>query len=237
MPKMLDVFGDLLYRAHEWRTEKRFDRKIRRGFLREEPRYRPITGIGENPYAGAPPGSVEHAHIQRYDFASQRISPGLVLNAACGSGYGSEILGRSGSKVVGVDLFREPLRIARTQFGKHLYVRADIVDLGMFVSDRFDAAVSFETIEHITDPHHGIGEMKRLLRPGGSFLGSIPIQILHHPGTNFTFSQAWNLVERHFPGSERFLQDNRRILPFSDASWRTLRFEKDKFLIFHWVKH
>ena len=40
-------------------------------------------------------------------------------------------------------------------------MRADIVDLGMFASDRFDAAVSFETIEHISDPHHGIGGMKR----------------------------------------------------------------------------
>lgn len=236
MARVLDLFGDILYRTHEWRTQRRFDRKIRRGFLREEPRYRPITEVGDDPYAGAPPGSVEHAHIQRYDFAAERISRGFVLNAACGSGYGSEILGRVGSRVVGVDLFREPLKIARTQFGKHLYVRADIVDLGMFVSDRFDAVVSFETIEHVADPHLGIQQMKRLLRPGGSFLGSIPIQILHHPGTNFTFSQAWNLVERHFPGSDRFLQDNRRILPYSDASWRTMRFEKDKFLVFHWVK-
>jgi len=236
MAKVLDSLGDILYRAHEWRTQRRFDRKIRRGFLREEPRYRPITRIGEDIYAGAPPGSVEHAHIHRYDFVGGRIPPGLVLNAACGSGYGSEILGRLGSRVVGVDLFKEPLRIARTQFGKHFYVRADIVDLGMFVADRFDAVVSFETIEHVADPHRGIGEMKRLLRSGGSFLGSIPIQILHHPGTNFTFSQASSLVDRHFPGSERFLQDNRRILPFSDASWRAVRFEKDKFLIFHWVK-
>ncbi len=236
MPNMPNWLGDALYRAHERRTQTRFERKIRRGFLREEPRYRPITEIGEDLYAGVPPGSVEHAHIRRYDFARERISPGLVLNAACGSGYGSEILGRSGSRVVGVDLFREPLKTARAQFGRHPYVRANIVNLGMFLADRFDAVVSFETIEHVPDPNRGTGEMKRLLRPGGSFLGSIPIQILHHPGTNFTFSEAWDLVDRHFPGSERFLQDNRRILPFSDAAWRSIRFAKDKFLIFHWVK-
>lgn len=38
----------------------------------------------------------------------------------------------------------------------------------------FDAVVSFETIEHLENPHHFIREIKRVLRPNGVFILSTP---------------------------------------------------------------
>jgi SAM-dependent methyltransferase len=39
--------------------------------------------------------------------------------------------------------------------------------------------VSFETIEHLADPSQFLAECKRLLRPGGLFIGSTPNREIH----------------------------------------------------------
>jgi predicted RNA methylase len=49
-------------------------------------------------------------HIARYLFAARFVANKVVLDAACGSGYGSAYLRHSGAKqVVGVDLCAEAL--------------------------------------------------------------------------------------------------------------------------------
>lgn len=227
--------SDLYFVFHEANKNRKFARDIRRGIVRQEPRFRPITRIGRDVYEGYAPGSVEFAHVQRYDFAKNLVT-GLVLNAAAGSGYGNEILGRAGSHVVGVDLYEKPLQLAKKYFPDHEFVRANILSLDAFPNEIFDAVVSFETIEHIPDPVCGVGELKRVLKIGGHFVGSIPIQIYHNPGTNFTYKEALRFINLHFPGSKLFLQNNFRILPLSPENWRQLRFEGNKYFLFHWVK-
>ncbi|MGC5341134.1 class I SAM-dependent methyltransferase, partial [Escherichia coli] len=37
-----------------------------------------------------------------------------------------------------------------------------------------DVFVSFETLEHVPDPERIISEVKRVLKPGGTFIGSVP---------------------------------------------------------------
>ena len=47
-------------------------------------------------------------HITRYIFASQFIKDKIVLDIACGSGYGSDYLLKNGArKVIGVDISKE----------------------------------------------------------------------------------------------------------------------------------
>ncbi len=228
--------GDVGYWMRERRVQRRFRSEIARGVMKQEPRYRPITRIDADVYDGYPPGSVEYAHVQRYDFASKRIKDCLVLNAASGSGYGNEILSRAPSRVIGLDLFENPLDVARAHFPRHCFVRGNVADMPMFRDRVFDAIVTFETIEHLPDPVRGMREFLRVLRPGGQLIGSVPIQIYHNPGTNFTWKAARGFVESFCPGSALFLQDNERILPYSESNWRAVRFEGNKYLLFTWTK-
>jgi 2-polyprenyl-3-methyl-5-hydroxy-6-metoxy-1,4-benzoquinol methylase len=229
------VIGDLHYSFHELNKSRKFARDIRRGILKQEPRFRPITKIGQDVYEGYEPGSVEFAHIQRYDFAKTLVT-GLVLNAAAGSGYGNEILARAGVDVIGLDLYEKPLKIAKQHFPQHEFVQGNILSLKMFSDGTFDSVVSFETIEHIPDPERGVSELKRILKEGGHFIGSIPIQIYHNPGTNFTYAEVLRFINSHFPGSHKFIQDNYRIVRHSPENWRQMRFEGNKYMLFHWIK-
>lgn len=229
------VMSDAHFLFHELNKKRKFARDIRCGVIKQEPRFRPITRISENLYEGYPVGTVEYAHVARYDFAKDIVN-GVVLNAAAGSGYGNEILSRSGAKAIGVDLYEKPLQLAKIHFPDHEFIRGNILDLGMFPAEQFDAVVSFETIEHIPDPVRGAGELKRVLKKGGHFVGSIPIQIFHNPGTNFTYAEAISFVCELFPGSELFLQTNSEIITHTQDNWRRIRLEGNKYLLFHWNK-
>lgn len=110
-------------------------------------------------------------HLARYRFAREQAR-GRILDVACGTGYGTAMLG-----AVGVDLSLEALRYARRHPAR--YVAADAARLPFERS--FDAVVSFETIEHVADPERFVAECARVLKPGGVFLVSTPNRDLWSP--------------------------------------------------------
>jgi len=110
-------------------------------------------------------------HVARYRFARDRVK-GRILDVACGTGYGTAMLG-----AVGADLSLEALRYARRH--PAAYVAADAARLPFGRS--FDAVVSFETIEHVPDPARFVAECARVLRPGGLLLVSTPNRELWSP--------------------------------------------------------
>jgi SAM-dependent methyltransferase len=74
-------------------------------------------------------------HIARYVFASSLDLGGRVLDCACGTGYGTEILGREGDRVViGADISREVIERARElcTSPRVCYIQADISQPGQF---------------------------------------------------------------------------------------------------------
>ncbi len=119
-------------------------------------------------------------HKARYEFAAKQLSdtnPSLVVDAACGIGYGAYILAKAlpSAKVVAIDLDDEALA-----YGKKYYSLPNIEfrkqDLG---SDRFsiedaDAMVSFETLEHLEDEDFFMGSINKALRNGGYLFCSSP---------------------------------------------------------------
>ena len=228
---MLD-FASFVYYLREQNKLRKFRRLIAAGIEKCEPRFREITALHPEPN----PGTVEFAHISRYQFAATKLPPGKVLNAACGSGYGNAILGESGHTPVGVDLYDRPLSVARENFPVGEYLQANVLDLSVFASGSFDGVVTFETIEHVQNPIKACEEFKRVLKPNGRLIGSIPIMIFHNPGTNFTWKAALEFVRSNFPGAKLFLQSNHEILDYSAESWQHIRGESDKYLLWSWQK-
>lgn len=113
----------------------------------------------------------ELEHLERYRWAAARVS-GAVLDAACGTGYGTAMLSQR-AKVIGVDHAAEAVAVAQRAAPTATVVQAKLPQLN-FVDDSFDHVVSFETIEHVDRDREFIEEVRRVLKPRGSLLISTP---------------------------------------------------------------
>lgn len=135
-------------------------------------------------------------HIRRYDLAATEIVDAeSVLDAACGSGYGKDVIGL-GRHYVGVDLDPEAIKVARRNYGD-VFQRGSVTALDL-PDASFDAIVSFETLEHLTKPEQALTEFGRILRPGGKLVGSIPLNhpdLVYHARV-YRFSDVRRLIDR-----------------------------------------
>lgn len=102
---------------------------------------------------------IHPGHLERYFFAAKRVS-GIVLDAACGCGYGSKIMHDSGSFVTGIDLEREAIDYARSNYPGPEYILADVTKY----SGEYDWVVSFETIEHLKEPELALRNFRKSKR-------------------------------------------------------------------------
>jgi SAM-dependent methyltransferase len=89
-------------------------------------------------------------HVAVYEWIAARCAGLRVADLACGEGYGSELLARSASEVVGVDANPEAFEHARLRYsGPKLSFRRGLVEE---FGEPVDAVVFLQTIEHIHDP-------------------------------------------------------------------------------------
>lgn len=90
-------------------------------------------------------------HIGRYEWAAGFVS-GLVLDAACGCGYGTNYLAKhSKAHLLGIDVDEESIRYASNNwsFGsENGFMKCDLESRGLNLPE-YDWIVSFETIEHL----------------------------------------------------------------------------------------
>lgn len=125
---------------------------------------------------------IELGHRARYYWALQHLpAESIILDAACGNGYGSRILADGGNRVLGIDISPEAVAFARHHFaGANTTYRVGAVDQPGVLRWRvegtapFDAVVSFETIEHLDHPEVFLREVFESLRPGGNLFCSTP---------------------------------------------------------------
>jgi 2-polyprenyl-3-methyl-5-hydroxy-6-metoxy-1,4-benzoquinol methylase len=113
----------------------------------------------------------QREHVERYKWARERVH-GVVLDAACGTGYGSAILSQR-AHVIGLDRDSDAVRIANAVAPAARIVQAELPALE-FADGSFDFVVSFETVEHVEDDVQLVSEMRRVLKPGGALLMSTP---------------------------------------------------------------
>jgi 2-polyprenyl-3-methyl-5-hydroxy-6-metoxy-1,4-benzoquinol methylase len=160
-----------------------------------------------------PPGVVA-LHLKRYVFARPYCAGKDVLDAACGTGYGSSELARVASRVVGVDVDERAVAYARSRYGGD-NVEFETMDVAAlrFGDASFDVVVSFETIEHVADGGAFLGEVVRVLRPPGTFVVSTPnaAHTTEEPENPFhrveyAREDFLQLLSRHFEAVELFGQ-------------------------------
>jgi 2-polyprenyl-3-methyl-5-hydroxy-6-metoxy-1,4-benzoquinol methylase len=94
-----------------------------------------------------------------------------VLDLGCRDGALSATYAE-GNEIVGVDADREALAEAE-QLGIETHW-ADLDDSLPFGDESFDVVVAGELLEHLRDPQRVVADVRRVLRPGGTFVASVP---------------------------------------------------------------
>ncbi len=103
-----------------------------------------------------------------------RLAPGSsVLDLGCGSGDPADIEIARLHHVIGVDLSKAQIGLARQNIPKGRFIHEDLSSLD-FPDESFDAVVSFYTLEHLPREQHGpiLQQIHSWLRPEGLLLFS-----------------------------------------------------------------
>ena len=112
-------------------------------------------------------------HIYRYRFAAEFVRDKRVLDIACGEGYGTAALLRAGAaSVVGIDVSSRACAHARRKYG--VDARVGDVRAIPLPNRSIDIVVSYETLEHVTEPALFLNECLRVLAPMGRLIMSTP---------------------------------------------------------------
>ncbi|WP_409301266.1 class I SAM-dependent methyltransferase [Peribacillus sp. SCS-155] len=101
---------------------------------------------------------------------TQHVSKGAkVADLGCGDGYGSVLLAQKGYKVTGVDISAEMISIAKQKAAEQegvTFIQGDVAHLS-FGDAVYDAVMAINSIEWTEFPLDALGEIKRIVKPGG----------------------------------------------------------------------
>ncbi len=176
------------------------------------------------------PGEVDpdlwNEHFARYVFASRLSRRKRVLDAGCGSGYGSAELARGARQVLGVDVSQEAVQYAVRRFRAPniSFLAASCAELP-FAAGSIDLVVAFEMIEHLPDWRAFLQEARRVLTPAGQCVISTPNKdyYTHSRGADganpfhhheFTFQEFGEELRAVFPHVSLFVQNHAQGIVF-----------------------
>jgi len=127
-------------------------------------------------------GSIEHLH--RYSIISEFLDKNMIImDIACGEGYGTNILSKKVKKAIGVDVSMEAISHAKNKYSSANIEFIHSSAINIPIEDNcIDVIVSFETIEHIEDHEKLLSEFKRVLRKNGLLIISTPDKQFYSKG-------------------------------------------------------
>jgi len=129
-------------------------------------------------------------HLHRYAIAMEYVKDKVVLDIACGEGYGSNLLAKNAREVTGIDLDGKTINHASKKYTRNnlKFIQGNAEQMPV-ADNSFDVVVSFETLEHSNEHEKIFQEVKRVLRPGGLSIISTPEKKFYSdlPGTQNPF--------------------------------------------------
>jgi len=134
-----------------------------------------VRAYYEDFWADAPPDPEPWAWERRRALLLGEARPGeRVLDLGCGAGRFVAALRDAGSDVVGVEIARAALERARAVApGADLRLLADDGSIPL-EHGSVDLVWCSEVLEHVADGSHLLQEARRVLRPGGRILVTVP---------------------------------------------------------------
>jgi SAM-dependent methyltransferase len=110
------------------------------------------------------------ARVVRRLTAKYGAAAGPILDAGCGTGLNLRHLPVGST---GIDINPRNIELLRARLPGHPVVEGDIEAMP-FGDDSFGTVLCTEVLEHVPDPAAAIREFRRVLRPGGVLIGSVP---------------------------------------------------------------
>lgn len=183
--------------------------------------------------------NAEPSHLARYQFAREYIDiTDAVLDAPCGSWYGTMLLSSQGSKVTGIDIDKGAIGHANEFFinDKNHFVTENIEKMSnIFPKNHiFDKIISFEWIEHVENPENFLSEISRLLKPNGLLIISTPKKPHGSPyhKTEYSLNEFQSFLLTKFKIKKMFGQIFTDIFDLSEKS-----IDPDLYVKFNFIAH
>lgn len=134
-----------------------------------------VEFTGERVIPGQVNDDLWSEHVARYAFARRYIQDKRVLDAGCGTGYGSAELAQDAAAVTGIDIAADAIEYANATFPlpRLRFVETSCTAMAL-PGAAFDAVVAFEVIEHLADYRAFLHECARVLTPDGLLIVSSP---------------------------------------------------------------
>jgi ubiquinone/menaquinone biosynthesis C-methylase UbiE len=188
-----------------------------------------VEFTGERVIPGQVNDDLWSEHLARYAFARRYAAGKRVLDAGCGTGYGSAELAQSAADVTGVDIAADAIEYAKTNYPiPGLRFIESSCTAVPFPPESFDVLVAFEVIEHLSDHRAFLNECARLLTPEGLFIVSSPNKRYYaktraETGPNpyheheFEAGEFVHELERVFPNVRLLLQNRVESFAFHPA--------------------
>jgi SAM-dependent methyltransferase len=134
-------------------------------------------------------------HLAVYEWIGARVRGQRVVDLACGEGYGSDVLSRTATSVVGVDANPEAHEHAKARYAHPgLSFERNLVE-AWGEPGSVDAVVFLQTIEHVQDPTAVLRRFKELLTPGGTAYVSTPNLLTLAPAGAKKSDNPWHIKE------------------------------------------
>lgn len=127
---------------------------------------------------------ISRSHQYRYFAARGYVEPGdIVIDAACGSGYGTELLSTIAKKVIGIDRSEEAVSYAMKNHKKdnNYFICTNLDQMEKL--PECDVAISIESIEHLRFPGSFASKLKLAARKR-IFLTTPVIPTMHEDSTH-----------------------------------------------------
>jgi 2-polyprenyl-3-methyl-5-hydroxy-6-metoxy-1,4-benzoquinol methylase len=148
-------------------------------------------------------------HAFAYHKAADHVKDKKVLDLGCNTGYGSNILAHTASRVAGVDVSENAIATAKKKYTNHNTEFRLIDGKRLPFSDKeFDTIITCQVIEHVVDYDIFVNEIKRVLTPSGIVIFTTPNALLRlDPGMKpwnpfhvieFDPSTLMNILSQHF---------------------------------------
>jgi ubiquinone/menaquinone biosynthesis C-methylase UbiE len=170
-----------------------------------------IEFTGERVVPGQVDADLWNEHLARYAFAARLARGKRVLDAGCGTGYGSAELALAASHVVALDVSHTAVSHAY-----HTYARPNLHFLEAtcaslpLTAGSVELAVAFEVVEHIPEWQAFLAELRRVTGSSGQLLISTPNKDYYAATRRQTGPNPYHVHEFTL---EEFLAELRTLYP------------------------
>ncbi len=151
-----------------------------------------------------------------------------ILDLACGQGLFSREFARLGAKVIGVDISKELIEIARKKSEKEIAYRVASADSLPFLKDgTMDTGTMVLALQNIENMNGTLGECARILKPNGKLY-----LVLNHPAFRIPKESSWGFDEKasvQYRRVDRYLSSLKReidMIPGGSSRVKTISFHR-----------